>query len=167
GSPYRGPAMALMLALALTFAPARARAAGLGGAAPEFALRDSRGAAVALSQFRGKVVLLNFWATWCHGCKQEIPWFVEYEKKYKHKGLVVIGVSLDEDGWTSVRPYLKEKKLNYPVVAGDQALAKRYGGIDTMPATFLIDRKGRIAASYSGMVDRDECEEKIRILLRK
>jgi cytochrome c biogenesis protein CcmG/thiol:disulfide interchange protein DsbE len=135
-------------------------------AAPEFALKDAQSAPVKLSDYRGKVVLLNFWATWCHGCKLEIPWFMEFEKKYKGGGLEVIGVAMDDDGWKSVKPYAEEKKMNYAVVTGDEDLGKLYG-LDSMPMTVLIDREGRIAATYSGMVDREKCESEIRMLLQE
>ena len=133
--------------------------------APNFGLNDSKGTALSLSRYQGKVVLLNLWATWCHGCKLEIPRFVEFEKKYRHKGFTVIGVSMDEDGWKSVKPFLKEKKLNYPVVVGNEDLATQYG-LGSMPMTLLIDRTGKIAATYTGMVDRDACEGEIRTLLQ-
>src|SRR5215475_8024007 len=122
-------------------------------AAPGFRLSDRSGKTVTLKQYRGKVVLLDFWATWCHGCKEEIPWFAEFERKYAGKGLRVIGVSLDDDGWKVVRPFLAGADLPYRVVLGDDAVAKQYR-IESMPDTFLIDRRGKIAASYFGMVDR-------------
>jgi peroxiredoxin len=133
-------------------------------AAPDFTLSDSKDNPVRLSNYHGKVVLLNFWATWCHGCQMEIPWFMVYENKYKDSGLAVIGVSMDEDGWKSVKPFLEEKKLNYPVVIGNDDLAKMFG-VQSMPMSLLIDRNGQIAASYAGVVDRDACESEIRALL--
>ena len=119
-----------------------------------------------LARYKGSVVLLNFWATTCGGCRLEIPWFMEFERKYKTSGLTVLGVSLDEDGWKSVKPYVKQQKLNYPVVIGNDALAARYR-VDALPMTFLIDRAGNIAAQYSGLVDRERCESEIRTLLRE
>src|SRR5271155_4161003 len=85
-------------------------------AAANFALADANGAPVKLSDYKGKVVLLNFWATWCGPCKVEIPWFIEFEKTYKDRGFATLGVSLDEDGWESVKPYIAQKKINYRVV---------------------------------------------------
>jgi cytochrome c biogenesis protein CcmG/thiol:disulfide interchange protein DsbE len=117
-----------------------------------------------LSNYKGKVVLLNFWATWCHGCKLEIPWFMEFQKEYKRRGLAVIGVSMDEDGWKSVKPYIREKQLNYRVVIGNADLAKQYG-LESMPMTLLIDRHGKIAASHAGVVDREAFASEIRALL--
>src|SRR5438270_2690708 len=81
--------------------------------APDFTLSDATGASIRLSDYKGKVVLLDFWATWCHGCNIEIPWYMEFQQKYKDKGLSVIGVAMDDDGWKSVRPFSDEKKINY------------------------------------------------------
>jgi cytochrome c biogenesis protein CcmG/thiol:disulfide interchange protein DsbE len=119
-----------------------------------------------LSKYSGKVVLLNFWATTCGGCKLEIPWFMEFQVRYKSRGLVVIGVSMDDDGWKSVKPYVKQKKINYPVVIGTEGVAKQYGGVEALPMTLLIDRAGKIAASYTGVVDKQACESEIVALLR-
>jgi peroxiredoxin len=132
--------------------------------APEFTLKSSTGKTVNLKKYRGKVVVLDFWATWCHGCKEEIPWFSEFERKYSAKGLRVIGVSLDEDGWKTVKPYLSSANIPYQIVLGDQPLAKQYA-IESMPDTFLIDRQGRIAAAYRGMVDRNNIESNIQTML--
>jgi len=135
-------------------------------AAPDFTLKDSQDADVTLSSYKGKVVLLDFWATWCHGCQIEIPWYMAFQTKYKDRGLAVIGVSMDDDGWKSVNPYLEQKKLNYPVVIGDQTLAKRYG-VEDLPVTLLIDRKGEIADLHAGMVDKDDFEREIQKLLQE
>jgi peroxiredoxin len=132
--------------------------------APEFVLKDSSGRTVKLDQYRGKVVLLDFWATWCHGCKEEIPWFSEFERKYRSKGLVVVGVSLDEDGWKVVKPFMKTAKPPYRMVLGDDATAKKYG-IVSMPDTFLIDGRARLAAIYTGLVDKEDIEANIRAML--
>jgi cytochrome c biogenesis protein CcmG/thiol:disulfide interchange protein DsbE len=133
--------------------------------APEFRLADGNGALVDLSRYKGKVVLLNFWATTCGGCKIEIPWFMEFEKKYKGSGLAVIGVALDEEGWKAVKPFVEATKMNYTVVIGGDDLAKLYG-VESMPATFLIGRDGRIVRTDVGrLVDRVGCEKEIRKLL--
>jgi len=137
-----------------------------GQPAPDFTLPDATGSKVRLSSYKGKVVLLNFWATWCHGCKIEIPWFMEFQNKYQNRGLAVVGVALDEDGWKLVKPYMEDKKINYPVVVGNEELAKRYG-VESMPMTFLIDRHGKIAASHIGMVDKGWSETEIARLLGK
>src|SRR5216110_2326776 len=105
--------------------------------APDFVLKDSTGATVSLAAHKGNVVLLDFWATWCHGCKTEIPWFMDFATNYRRRGLSVIGAARDDDGWTSVGPYAKEKKMNYPVVVGSDDLAQRYN-VTSLPVTFLI-----------------------------
>lgn len=92
--------------------------------APNFTLDDSQGWTIKLSKFHGKVVLLDFRATWCHGCMTEIPWFMEFQDKYKADGLAVIGISMDEDGWKSVKPFVAERKFNYPVVPEKSGLRK-------------------------------------------
>ena len=132
--------------------------------APEINLEDSLGKTATLAQYRGQVVVLDFWATWCHGCKQEIPWFAEFHAKYASKGLAVIGVSLDDDGWKVVKPFIETAKVPYRIVLGNDATATRYG-LAGMPDTFLIDRQGRLAATYTGMVDRDNIEKNIQALL--
>jgi peroxiredoxin len=133
--------------------------------APQFELQDSDGKAVKMTDYKGKIVLLDFWATWCHGCKQEIPWFSKFERRYKDKGLSVVGVSLDEDGWKAVKPFIGEA-IPYRIVLGNDSMAKQFG-VDGLPVTFLIDRQGRFAATYAGLVDKDNVEANIKALLEK
>jgi peroxiredoxin len=136
----------------------------VGQLAPDFTLPDSTGASIKLSAYKGRVVLLDFWATWCGGCKVEIPWYMEFQNRYRDKGLSAIGVSMDADGWKSVRPFLGEHQLNYPIVIGDDDLAGKFG-LAQMPKTLLIDRTGRIAKSHTGMVSKDAFEDEIKTLL--
>jgi cytochrome c biogenesis protein CcmG/thiol:disulfide interchange protein DsbE len=135
-------------------------------AAPDFALKDADGKTVHLSDYRGKVVLLDFWATWCGPCKIEIPWFMDIERKNKDKGFEVLGVSMDDNGWEDVKPFLAELQVNYRVVIGNDDTAKNYGGVDALPTTFLIDREGKIAAIHIGLASRREFEDGVEELLR-
>jgi len=134
---------------------------------PQVALTDSNGAPVDLSGYKGSVVLLDFWATWCEGCKEEIPWFMEFQDKYNKSGLVVVGASLDDDGWKSVKPYLREHKINYRIVIGTFESAKQFGVDKGMPVTLLVDRTGKIADVHPGMVDKDAFEREIQTLLKE
>jgi cytochrome c biogenesis protein CcmG/thiol:disulfide interchange protein DsbE len=134
--------------------------------APDFTLMDAAGQPLTLSSYKGKVVLLDFWATWCGGCKLEIPWYVEFDSKYRGKGLAVIGVSMDDEGMKIVKPFLAEKHIDYPVVIGNDKLSQEYK-LTTMPMTLLIDRNGRIAVSHTGVVDKSNFESDIQSLLKE
>jgi cytochrome c biogenesis protein CcmG/thiol:disulfide interchange protein DsbE len=133
--------------------------------APDFALKDVTGKTVKLSDYRGKVVLLNFWATWCEPCQVEIPWFIEFQKSYKDRDFVVLGASLDDDGWDSVKPYIEKRKINYRMVIANEDLSGKYGGIENLPTSFVIDRQGRIAAAHVGLVSKSRYENDILNLL--
>ncbi len=119
--------------------------------APDFTLKDASGASVKLSDYKGKVVLLDFWATWCGPCKIEIPWFMEFEQQYKDRGFAVVGVSMDEDGWAAVKPYIESRKINYRILLGNDQVGDMYGGVESLPTTFMIDRTGKIAAVHVGL----------------
>jgi len=134
-------------------------------ATPDFSLKDSTGALIKLSDFKGKVVLLNFWATWCGPCKIEIPWFTEFQKTYKDRDFAVIGVSMDEDGWDTVKPYVEQHKMNYRVVVGNDQVSQLFGSIDSLPTTLVIDREGRIASMHVGLVAKNTYQKEIELLL--
>jgi cytochrome c biogenesis protein CcmG/thiol:disulfide interchange protein DsbE len=143
--------------------------------APAFRLPDASGRSVPLSSYVGKVVLLNFWATECGGCRVEIPWFMEFDLAYKSKGFQTLGVSMDivyeslkgpEEGWARVKPFVTARKMNYPILMADDQTTKAYG-VDALPTTYLIDKKGRIAATYTGLVDKADVESNLRMLLRE
>jgi peroxiredoxin len=119
--------------------------------APEFALKDSNGQTVHLADYKGKVVLLDFWATWCGPCKIEIPWFIEFEQQFKDRGFAVLGVSMDEDGWEAVKPYMEDLKINYRILLGNDQVSDIYGGVESLPTTLLIDRQGKIASVHIGL----------------
>ena len=152
------------LAVAAWFGSATAPDPGLRAAAPEFSLTDANGAAVRLADYRGRVVMLNFWATWCTGCKVELPWLSEFQQRYESRGLVSIGLSLDDEGWSAIRPYLAEHPVAFPVVAADWNVAGEYA-VAGLPLTLLVDRQGRIAASHLGLIDRDAWEAEIQRVL--
>lgn len=132
--------------------------------APELGLEDMVGKQTNLKDYRGKVVVVDFWATWCHGCLQEMPWFGEFQLRYGDQGLRVIGVSLDAEGWKVVKPFVAKAAVPYRIVLGNDASAQAYG-IGNMPDTFLIDQEGRIAVTYVGMVDKNGLEKNIQKLL--
>ena len=144
-------------------------------AAPAFQLPTATGKVMSAASFRGKVVLLDFWATECGGCKAEIPYFIQLDHTYKMKGLAVVGVSLDilyeslkdaDEGWSRVKPFVRDHKLEYPILMGDEAVTQLYD-IHAMPVTCLIDKRGRVAATYIGVVDKDDIESNIMTLLRE
>jgi peroxiredoxin len=137
-------------------------------AAADFSLHDANGSVVKLSDYRGKVVLLNFWATWCGPCTLEIPWFIEFEQQYKTRGFAVVGVSMDEDGWAAIKPYMAEHKMNYRVLLGDDSVSQLYGGVDALPTTFIIDRAGRVAfPAHVGLAGKNEYLKEIQSLLNE
>jgi peroxiredoxin len=134
--------------------------------APDFALKDANGKLVHLADYQGKVVLLDFWATWCGPCQEEIPWFTEFQRKYKDRGFEVVGVSMDDDGWKAINPFVARKKINYRVVLGDDKTGDQYGGLEALPTTFVIDRNGRIASVHVGLAGKKDFEDAIEQLLQ-
>ncbi len=121
--------------------------------APNFTLQDSNGHTFNLASQRGKVVVLNFWATWCGGCKFELPYFVGYDGKYRQQGLVTIGISMDDEGFKTVKPFWTGKAMPYPTVIGNDTLAKTLG-LTGMPFTLVVDKQGRTALTHGGVLDR-------------
>ena len=133
-------------------------------AAPNFSRVDIGQRNVELATCRGKVVVLNFWATWCAPCLSEIPHFVEWQRRYRSRGLRVIGIAMDDQA-EPVRTDYTKYGLNYPVVMGDEKLGEMYGGVLGVPVTFLIDRKGRIRFKHQGAADSGIIVGEIRALL--
>jgi thiol-disulfide isomerase/thioredoxin len=127
--------------------------------APGWELKDVEGKPVNFSQFKGKVVVLDFWATWCGPCRSEIPGYVQLQEKYKDKGLVIIGVSLDQEGPEVVKKFIGDFHLNYQVVMGDDAVVAAFGGVDGIPTTFIIDRTGKIRDKKVGAMETAEYEK--------
>jgi thiol-disulfide isomerase/thioredoxin len=128
--------------------------------APVWELKDPDGKPVKSSDFDGKVVILDFWATWCPPCKAEIPGFIELQEKYGEKGLVVVGVSLDEHGSSKVKQFMEEFGMNYPVVMGNIKMMEDFGG-EGIPTTFVIDRGGKIVAKHVGFAPKEAFEKEI------
>jgi len=135
------------------------------GNAPDFTLPDLDGNSLTLSDFKGRVIILNFWATWCPPCRREIPDFVELYEKYKDEGLLIIGVNLDRGDSRSVKQFSKEYKINYPIVLGNVNVTQDYGGVRAIPTTFVIDRKGNIKEKYVGYQPRATFEGAVKRLL--
>ncbi len=140
------------------------RPAAQRSSAPTFKRTDSDGRHFDLANERGHVVILNFWATWCGGCKFELPYFVEYDKKYRQQGLVTVGISMDDGGFATVKPFWANKQMPYPTVIGDDPLSKQLG-LSGMPFTLLLDKQGRIAIAHAGVLDRADFEHHIQQLL--
>lgn len=132
--------------------------------APPWKLKNLEGKPVRLSDFKGKVVLLNFWATWCPPCREEIPELVSLQKQYAPQGLVVLGIAMDEGDPAAIARFAKRKEINYPIVIGTPETAEAYGGVQILPTTFVIDRSGKIVDGLEGATDRAGFEAKIRPL---
>lgn len=141
-----------------------ASAMNVGDVVPDFVRADLRGNEVQLSRHRGKLVVLNFWATWCPPCREEMPVFSGWQQDLRSAGLQVIGVSMDDDG-TEVERFLAQYPVSYPIVMGDARFAGRFGGVLGLPLTYLIDPQGRVVARYQGETDLAKMEAKIRELL--
>lgn len=133
-----------------------------GQVAPDFTLKDLEGRTVRLSDYRGKAVVLNFWATWCPPCKTEMPWLVDLENKYRAEGLEIIGVALDEASKEEITKFAHEMRLNYSVVIGDDNTADAYGNVQMLPTTFYIDRNGKIVSRVVGLTGKGEIEESMK-----
>lgn len=133
------------------------------GNAPDFSLTDIDGRSVSLKDFRGKVVILDFWATWCPPCKMEIPDFIALQSEFAGRDVQIIGIALDEPD--KVKSFAMQNGMNYPVLLGSDEISQRYGGIDGIPTTYVIDKQGRIAARYEGYRSRAVFESAIRRLL--
>jgi thiol-disulfide isomerase/thioredoxin len=133
--------------------------------APDWELADLSGKPVKFSNFRGHVLIVDFWATWCVPCRIEIPRFVELQKQYGNKGLTVVGVSLDEQGPEVVKKFVKQFRVSYPIVIGNQKVVEAYGGVDVIPTTFVIDRQGHIVSRHIGYDDKAVFEKEIQSLL--
>ena len=133
--------------------------------APYFELKELKGKTVCLTDFVGKVIILDFWATWCPPCKKEIPDFIELYKQYSKRGVTIVGIALDE--YEAVKNFHSENKINYPILLGTDEVVKLYGGIRGIPTTFVIDKDGTIRQRYEGYRPKDLFEKEIKAALIK
>jgi len=137
---------------------------------PDVTLMDIEGKDISLSQYKGKVVLVNFWATWCDPCRVEIPWLIEMQQKYSAKGFTVLGIAMDEEGAKVVTPFVNKERfdvngaqsqMNYPIVIGDDAAADKFGGLLGYPTSVLVNRDGKIIKRVTGIISADEIAKTI------
>lgn len=130
--------------------------------APDFTLESLDGRNMRLSDFRGKAVLLNFWATWCGPCKIEMPWFVDFQKEYGSQGLQIVGIAMDDSSKEDIAKFAKEMGVNYPVLIGKEAVGDEYGGVPALPESFFIGRDGKIVDKIIGLKGKGEIEDSIK-----
>jgi len=167
--------VALVVALMLVFGLKLARHSSQGvvtanaqmknGTAPDFTLQSLDGKTVRLSDFRGKPVVLNFWATWCGPCKIEMPWFVDLQKEYGPAGLQFLGVAMDDASTKDIAEFAESMKVNYPILIGKESVGDAYGGVQFLPETFYIDRNGKVVDKAFGLKGRDEIEDAIKKIM--
>jgi thiol-disulfide isomerase/thioredoxin len=146
----------------------------MGKPAPAFTLQDLSGKQVSLASYKGKAVLINFWATWCGPCKLETPWLIELRNKYASQGFEVLGISTEGDdlakddkaGWakqkTAIAKFVAQEKMPYPVLINGDSLSQAYGGLDAMPTSFYVDRKGTVVAAQMGITSETDMESNIK-----
>ena len=141
---------------------------------PDVTFKNLEGQDVALAGFKGKVVVVNFWATWCEPCQTEIPWMIGFQQKYADRGFTLLGVAMDDEGKSIVEPYVEKTQfdvdghsmaMNYPIVLGNDDLASKFGGLIGLPTTIVITRDGKIHKRFIGIVSHDELEKEIKALL--
>lgn len=134
--------------------------------APAFELKNAAGELVKLSDFQGKIVLIDFWATWCLPCKASMPWMNELAAKYKAEGVEILGISMDEDGWNVVKPFIEQMGVKYPIVVGNKRVGYLYGEVDNLPVAFFVDRNQKVAGIHLGAASKKQFETTIQALLK-
>lgn len=160
------PALRRLAAASLLLASATlARPPASSRNAPDFRLPDRSGTLQSLSAFRGRVVVLNFWATWCKPCRQEMPALDRIAREYAPLGVTVLGVAMDERGWVAVTPFLAQFPVTYPILLGNPRVARDYGGLKTLPLTVFIDQHGRIAASQDQTLSESQLRKAVEAML--
>ena len=165
----------LLIALsAVTLFGCHARPSGPSPDAPNVTFNGLDGENVTLASLKGKVVIINFWATWCDPCQEEIPWMIEFQQKYADKGFTMLGVAMDDEGKKVVEPFVRETKfdvdgrqmtMNYPIMLGNDEITSKFGGLFGLPTSIVISREGKIRKKYIGLVGREEMEKEITSLL--
>ncbi len=157
-----------------THRPGVGAAATAASPAPEVAIKDLQGNDVTLAQYRGRVVLVNFWATWCEPCRIEIPWLIEFQQKYGPRGFTVLGVAMDDEGKKVVEPFVEKERfdvngqqaaMNYPILLGNDAVADKFGGLIGLPTSVLISRDGKRVKTIIGLVDHEKIVKEIEAQL--
>jgi len=162
--------VAFVIALGLYFGYHQARHSsasltprlGLSKPAPDFSLESLDGKTMRLSDFRGKAVLLNFWATWCGPCKIEMPWFVDLQNEYGSQGLQIVGVAMDDASKEDIAKFAKDMGVNYPILIGKEAVGDQYGGVPALPETFFIGRDGKVVDKIIGLRGKAEIEDAVK-----
>jgi len=141
---------------------------------PDVTFKNLQDQDVSLAGLKGKVVIVNFWATWCEPCRVEIPWMIGFQQKYADKGLTILGVAMDDEGKSVVAPYVQRTQfdvnghsmtMNYPIVIGNDDIAAKFGGLLGFPTTIVISRDGKVQKRFIGLADEDELEKQIKSLL--
>jgi len=154
--------LAVLLAVILAGCGKSDRGQGLTGGAPDFTLPAVDGSMVSMSDYRGKVVLVDFWATWCPPCQEMIPVLSKLNKRYSDKGLVILGVSLDRDGLEVLGSFVHENMIPYKVIMGDTRIGNAFGGVSTIPTLYIVDRDGRLVRKLTGYHSFGQLEEQVK-----
>jgi len=138
-----------------------------GETAPDFSLEQMNGESFRLSDHRGEIVVVNFWATWCPPCRKEIPGFIQLQKEFGTEGVTIVGVSLDDTGFEAVRPYAENTDINYPLVVGSDRLTRKYGGVRALPTSFVVGPEGTVQYARPGFLPEAELRRQLQSLLKR